>query len=69
MACSTATDTETYLYDGARGVFQDSCRKNHAAVFKFSRVALSGLRVTAPTGSQFRMSLDQRSGCLALAAA
>ena len=51
------------------GVFQGSCRKNHAASLTFSRAGLSGLRVTAAMGVQFRVSPDQRSGCLALAAA
>ncbi len=35
------------------GVCQDSCRKNHAAYVTFSRVCLSGLRATGPTGFQF----------------
>ena len=51
------------------GVFQGSCRKNHAASLTFPRAGLSGLRVTAAMGVQFRVSPDQRSGCLALAAA
>lgn len=51
------------------GVFQDSCRKNHAAPLTFSRAGLSGLRVTAAIGVQFRVLPDQRSGCLAWAAA
>lgn len=55
--------------DGRGGVFQDSCRKNHAASLTFARAGLSGLRVTAAIGVQFRVSPDQRSGCLAWAAA
>lgn len=51
------------------GVFQDSCRKNHAAFLKFFCVGLSGLSVTSATGVQFRVLPDQRVGCLSLAAA
>jgi len=62
-------DQHKALPSPKNGVFQDSCRKNHAAFFKFSRVVLSRLRATGPVGFQLRVSFDQRSGCLAFAVA
>jgi len=53
------------------GVFQDSCHslfKNQAAFITPSTGALSGLSVTAPTASQFLISVDQRIGFLSFAA-
>jgi len=57
--------------ESSTGVFQDSCHslfKNQAAFITPSTGALSGLSVTAPTASQFLISVDQRIGFLSFAA-
>ena len=54
----------------ANGVFQGSCRVNrfHYAAAETSNAGRSGFSMTAPTGSQFRVFPDHRSGRFAFAA-
>ena len=52
------------------GVFQGSCRiiRFHYAASETGNAGRSGFSITAPTGSQFRVFPDHRSGRFAFAA-
>jgi hypothetical protein len=66
----TKTEEKGALAVGVTGVFQGSCRVNriHYATLCITTSDRSGLSMTAPMGDQSRVSPDQRSGCMALAA-